>query len=96
MRQWAALSPSPEGPAAVFQAAPEEWVPPNGAGFVGAEGAQLVTARPWRPAGDADGSYFDRLMTKAELAQQEAAVEADCKALFAAGGEKVMEQARMH
>lgn len=70
-------------------------MPPSGAGFVGAEGAQRVTARPWRPAGSEDGSFFDRAMTKAELAAQEAAVEADCKALFAAGGEKVREGARM-
>jgi hypothetical protein len=86
MRQWAALAP-PGAAGGPFVAAPENWVPPFGAGFQGAEGAQPLSRRAWRKAGAEDESCFDRAMTAEELKAQEKEALADSAAAFAKGGD---------
>ena len=85
MAQWQALAPAgAEG--TPFRLPPSNWVPPFGAGFARAEGAQPLAARGWRAAGTDDESYFERPMTDAELVAQEKDTIARAKAVFDAGG----------
>ena len=76
MSAWAGVD------ASRFAAPPDNWVPPFGAGFAGSEGAQPLAQRGWRAAGDADESYFDRMASAAEQAEQERATLAGADAVF--------------